>query len=148
MSLSGECHNCECHNVDWVTPLNNGGYTEYRYIDGCRYTQCVSHPTFGMMCQDKVNGKIMDYPTYKSICKYRIDHQSNFPEDLYWFLKYGPDGATYDSLFDKKSPDHYLKHHSSVKETFRSQGYDVDSSHLQRIPLIEEGIPPTPNQST
>jgi len=139
---------CECHNVDWMQPLKNGGYTEYRYIDGCRYTQGVSHPTFGMICQDKTNADIMDYPTYQSICKYNIQYQSNFPEDLYWFLKYGPGGSSYDSNFDENSPDHYLNHHSSVKEMFRSQGYDVDSSHLQRRPLIEEGITPLPNQST
>jgi len=143
MSLS-----CECHNVDWMAPLKNGGYTEYRYINGGVYEQCICHPTLGMMCQDKVNADIIDYPTYESMCKYRIQYQSNFPEDVYWFLKYGPDGLTYDSQFDENSTDHYLNHHSSVKEMFKSQGYDVDSPHLQRLPLIEEGIPPTPNQST
>jgi hypothetical protein len=131
-----------------MLPLNNGGYTVYRYTNGCRYKQCVSHPTLGMMCGDKLNIDIMDHHKLDAICKYRINYQSLAPEDLYWFLKYGPGGETYDSNFDKNSPDHYLNHHSSVKEMFRSHGYDVDSPHLQRLPLIEEGIPPTPNQST
>jgi len=139
---------CECHNICFMSPLKNGGFTDYTYINGDRYVQCVSHPTLGMACQDKLNCDIIDHPTYESMCKYRIQYQSNCPEDLYWFLKYGPDGTTYNSMFDENSTDHYLNYHSSVKEMFRSQGYDVDSSHLQRMSEIEEGIPPTPNPST
>lgn len=139
---------CECHHIDWCSPLKNGGFTMYNFTNGERHFQTQNHSTFGMPCGDKLNLNIMDFDQFDSVCKYRIGYQSLCPEDLYWFLKYGPDGLIYESLFDENSPDHYLNHYSSVKEMYRSQGYDVDSSHLQRLPLIEEGIPPTPNKST
>jgi len=139
---------CECHHIDWMSPLNNGGYTCYRYTNGVRHEQCVPHPTFGLPCGDKVNLDIMEPNVRDIICKYIIPDQSLFPEEVYWFLKYGSDGLKYNRDFDENSPYHYLKHYSSVKEMFRIQGYDVDSPHLQRSPAIEEGIPPISNTST
>mgnify|MGYP001237268566 CR=1 FL=1 len=136
---------CECHNIDWCSPLKNGGFTLYNFTNGERHLQCQNHQTFGMPCQDKVNSRIMEWDDSERICKYRIGYQSLSPEDLYWFLIFGPDGDVYDSRFDENSPDYYLEHYDSAKELFRSEGEDVDAPELQLKPIVEEGIPPTPD---
>ena len=46
---------CECHKIDWLSPLKNGGIGEYRYLPefgGGIHTQCVG--PVAMPCQDKV----------------------------------------------------------------------------------------------
>ena len=92
MSLS-----CECHKIDWLTPLKNGGIGEYRYLPefgGGIHTQCVG--PVAMPCQDKVNLGQMTNEGLESVCKYIPGKEGSlFPKETFkWILsEYEPVGV-------------------------------------------------------
>ena len=84
MSLS-----CECHKIDWLSPLKSETFVDYRYLPefgGGIHTQCVG--PIAMPCQDKVNLEQMTLVEYNSVCKYIPgDEGSLFPKETYdWLL--------------------------------------------------------------
>ena len=84
MSLS-----CECHKIDWLSPLKNGGIGEYRYLPefgGGIHTQCVG--PVAMPCQDKVSVGQMTNEGLESVCKYIPGKEGSlFPKETFnWIL--------------------------------------------------------------
>ncbi len=80
---------CECHKIDWLSPLKSGTFIGYRYLPefgGGIHTQCVG--PVAMPCQDKVNLEQMTLVDYNSVCKYIPgDEGSLFPKETYdWIL--------------------------------------------------------------
>ena len=84
MSLS-----CECHKIDWSSPLKNGGIGEYRYLPefgGGIHTQCVG--PVAMPCQDKVNLGQMTNEGLESVCKYIPGQEGSlFPKETFKWLR-------------------------------------------------------------
>ena len=99
---------CECHKIDWLTPLKNGGIAEYRYLPefgGGIHTQCVG--PVAMPCQDKVNLGTMTNEVLDSVCKYIPGEEGSlFPKETFnWLLSvYDPPGASEPNLCDSGNP--------------------------------------------
>ena len=86
---------CQCKNLNWSDPLNNGGICDYTYIDGSRHYQMKPHPTLGLPCCDKVNLRQVPLEEYKQVCKYQLmtptccDLPEDVRDDLATFLNRG-----------------------------------------------------------
>jgi hypothetical protein len=115
---------CECKNLNWSDPLNNGGICDYTYIDGSLHYQMKPHPTLGLPCQDKVNLRQVPLEECDKVCKYQLmsptccDLPEDVRDDLVTFLSWGGGGDEYDERLDSSHPNHYKKHYSSLKEMF------------------------------
>lgn len=124
---------CECHNLNWSDPLNNGGICDYTYTDGSLHCQLKPHPTLGHPCCDKLNLRQVGIKEYTQVCKYRYMDPStcalppDIREDLVTFFNRGGGGCEYDERLDAKSPNHYKKHFSSLIEM-----YDLDLEKSDR----------------
>ena len=117
---------CQCHNLNWHDPLNNGGICEYTYIDGKPHYQMKPHPTLGLPCCDKLNLRQVSMDEYRQVCKYQLFKPScNLPKDIHddlvTFINWGGGGSDYDERLDSSSPTHYKKHYSSLKEMYDAQ---------------------------
>jgi hypothetical protein len=103
MSLS-----CECHKIDWLSPLKNGGIGEYRYkpeFGGGFHTQCVG--PIAMPCQDKVNLGQMTNEGLESVCKYIPGEEGSlFPKETFNWLRsvYEPFSAVEPNLCESGRP--------------------------------------------
>ena len=115
---------CQCHNLNWHDPLNNGGICEYTYIDGKTHDQLNAHPTLGHPCGDKLNLRQVSMDEYRQVCKYQLVKPScNLPKDIHddlvTFLNRGGGGESdYDERLDSSHPKHYKNHYSSLKEMY------------------------------
>ena len=109
---------CYCHEIDWLTPLKNGGRTAYNYTDGTPCPQCTPTEGHGMPCGDRVNLGNISVEQAMTCCRYWSwdDPDTKMPRDLIDFLKEWDKEECYDSRFDIQHPDHYLNHYSSLKE--------------------------------
>jgi hypothetical protein len=109
---------CYCHEIDWLTPLKNGGDTVYNYTDGTPSMQC--YPTEGheMPCGDRVNlGHITSEQAIANCRYYKWDDpNTKMPQDLIDFFHKWNRENPYDSRFDINHPDHYLNHYQSLRE--------------------------------
>lgn len=120
---------CECHNVNWHDPLNNGGVCVYTYIDGTIHSQMEPHPTLGHPCGDKLNLRQVSMEECQKVCKYNfMDPTCALPsdvrEDLVTLLSNG--SGKYDERLDARSPKHYKNHYSSLKEMFDEDKEKID----------------------
>ena len=101
---------CECHKIDWFSPLKNGGICIYRYkpeYGGGVHEQCRG-PT-AMPCQDKLNLGTMTCDELENTCKYIVgDHDkgSLFPKEVWEFLRNGDDEG-YNPKYDENSSEYY-----------------------------------------
>ena len=108
---------CQCHEIDWLTPLKNGGETVYNYTDGTPSIQCIPIEGRGLICGDKVNLGYITSEQAIANCRYYIwdDPNTKMPRDLIDFMRKW-DKDPYDSRFDINHPDHYLNHYQSLQE--------------------------------
>ena len=129
---------CQCKNLNWSDPLNNGGICDYTYIDGSRHYQIKPHPTLGLPCCDKVNLRQVPIEECKKVCKYQLmsptccDLPEDVRDDLVTFLS-RCGGNDYDERLDSSHTNHYKKHYSSLKEMFDAQ---IEKS-LKEIDMCE-----------
>lgn len=109
---------CQCHEIDWLTPLKNGGETVYNYTDGTPSIQCTPVEGRGMPCGDKVNLGHITYDQARTHCRYYCwdDPNTKMPQDLIDFMRKWNREDPYDSRFDINHPDHYLNHYQSLQE--------------------------------
>ena len=109
---------CHCHEIDWLTPLKNGGETVYNYTDGTPSIQCTPIEGHGLPCGDKVNLGNITVDQAASNCRYYSwdDPNTKMPQDLIDFFQKWNREDPYDSRFDINHPDHYLNHYSSLQE--------------------------------
>ena len=109
---------CQCHEIDWLTPLKNGGETVYNYTDGTPSIQCTPVVGHGMPCGDKVNLGHITYDQARTHCRYYCwdDPNTKMPRDLIDFMRKWNREDPYDSRFDINHPDHYLNHYQSLQE--------------------------------
>lgn len=118
MSLSPESFVCECHKIDWMTPLKNGGMTIYNYTDGTEHHQGVDIGK-GLPCCDKMNNGDITCEWVFDHCQYSnwSDPNTKTPKDLITYIgKWGGEKSPYDSRFDIHHPDHYLNHYYSLQD--------------------------------
>jgi hypothetical protein len=111
---------CQCHEIDWMTPLKNGGDTVYNYTDGTPNIQCTETVGHGLPCGDKVNLGEITSDEAITHCRYYLwdDPNTKMPPDFIVFMtkwKYKREN-TYDSRLDINHPDHYLNHYQSLQE--------------------------------
>lgn len=109
---------CQCHEIDWLTPLKNGGEFVYNYTDGTPSIQCIPIVGHGMPCGDRVNlGHITSEQAIANCRYYRWDDpNTKMPRDLIDFMRKWDKEDPYDSRLDINHPDHYLNHYQSLQE--------------------------------
>lgn len=109
---------CYCHEIDWLTPLKNGGTTTYNYTDGTPYIQCIPTLGHGISCGDKVNLRQIRVDQAVAQCRYYSwdDPNTRMPKDLIYFFRKWDQHHQYDSRFDINHPDHYLNNYSSLED--------------------------------
>ena len=109
---------CYCHEIDWLTPLKNGGETVYNYTDGTPCIQCTPIEGHGMPCGDRVNLGLLNVDQVFANCRYYSwdDPNTKMPRDLIDFFRKWDREDPYDSRFDINHPDHYLNHYQSLQE--------------------------------
>lgn len=109
---------CCCHEIDWLTPLKNGGETAYNYTDGTPNIQCIPVEGHGMPCGDRVNLGHISVDEVATNCRYFSwdDPNTKMPQDFIDFMIKWNREDQYDSRFDINHPDHYLNHYQSLQE--------------------------------
>ena len=109
---------CHCHEIDWLTPLKNGGETAYNYTDGTPNIQCIPVEGHGMPCGDRVNLGHISVDEVATNCRYFSwdDPNTKMPQDFIDFMIKWNREDQYDSRFDINHPDHYLNHYQSLQE--------------------------------
>ena len=109
---------CQCHEIDWLTPLKNGGETVYNYTDGTPHIQCTPIEGREIPCGDKVNLGHITPDQAAANCRYYSwdDPNTKMPQDLIDFFRKWNREDPYDSRFDINHPDHYLNHYQSLQE--------------------------------
>jgi len=117
MSLSSETFVCKCHEIDWMTPLKNGGITVYNYTDGTEHLQGIDVGK-GLPCGDKVNMRHITHEDSLHLCQYSdwSDRRTKMPKDLITYIQEWGGHSPYDSRFDIHHPDHYLNHYYSLQD--------------------------------